>query len=31
MGEFFRDYPSVLKGLDKLKLSVPTDFQQQLL
>jgi hypothetical protein len=31
MAEFFGDYPSILKGLDKLKMTVPTDFQQQLL
>lgn len=31
MGEFFKDYPSILKGLDKLKIYAPTDFQQQLL
>lgn len=31
MEEFFGDYPSILKGLGKLKIQVPTDFQQLLL
>jgi hypothetical protein len=31
MADFFTDYLSVSKGLTKLKITVPTDFQQQLL
>lgn len=31
MEEFFADYPSILKGLGKLKIHAPTDFQQLLL
>jgi len=30
LAEYFSDYPSILRGLKKLKITTPTDFQQQL-
>jgi hypothetical protein len=31
MNQYFEDYPSISKGLNKLKIITPTDFQQLLL
>lgn len=31
ISSYFADYPSILKGLHKLKIVSPTDFQEQIL